>query len=186
MPLQIETRRLIIRDLEKSDIGRLLEFYTEPVARSGILQQHGDQFYNKYELENAVTWATSPYQRQYYELAVLLKSDQTLIGTCSLYGVYPESLETGLGWHYQSPYWGKGFATEAAREQLYIGFELNRVELIYADCFTDNIASIRIMEKLGMTPKWNSGLAERIDGNGRNKPTVRYQIGRKEWLNQTG
>ena len=46
---------------------------------------------------------------------------------------------------------GNGYVTEAARELLHIGFMLNEVSEIYADCFVENRASIRIMEKIGMT-----------------------------------
>jgi [ribosomal protein S5]-alanine N-acetyltransferase len=111
------------------------------------------------------------------------KSDRALIGSCSIANARRESIEAALGWHYGRRYWGNGYATEAARALLYIGFELHRAAEIYADCFADNAASIRIMEKIGMTSRPNLRLFDQIRGwsYGEKRPTVRYTISRNEW-----
>jgi ribosomal-protein-alanine N-acetyltransferase len=183
MAVQIETERLLIRDIQKIDIPMLLKQKIEPIARQGILFEKSDEVYDQNELQAAVAWASYPHQREYYQLFVVLKSDRTFIGTCSLFEVCPDGM-AGIGWHYQSKFAGEGYATEAGRELLNIGFDLNRVSMIYADCFEDNIASIRIMEKLGMSPDWSFGTVKKLNGNGENKPVVRHRILRKEWMTQ--
>lgn len=183
MSFQIETGRLIIRDVREDDIPILVGQFAEPEARNGILFFQTDESYNKNDLANAIAWAKVP-QRQYYKLSVTLKADGALIGSCIISKVVAESFQTSIGWHYGNQYRGKGYATEAARQLLYIGFGLNKVAAIYADCFEDNKASIRIMEKIGMSPVWNFGLFNMIRGwsYGESKPTVRYTISRREWL----
>jgi ribosomal-protein-alanine N-acetyltransferase len=47
-------------------------------------------------------------------------------------------------------YWGKGYATEAGRAVLDWVFDAYVVERVQAHCVTDNIASARVMQKLGM------------------------------------
>jgi [ribosomal protein S5]-alanine N-acetyltransferase len=185
MSLQIETENLIIRDLREEDAADLLEHIVEPASRKHILFQHSERFYSKQIFESAIAWANYPKQREYYELAVLLKTDNSLIGTCSLYGVIPKSIETSIGWHYKSEYQGNGYATEAAQQLLHIGFEINKVELIFADCFADNFASIRILEKIGMKQNRDFPSIDKLNGYGESKPTLRHQIWRKEWLNPT-
>ncbi len=54
-----------------------------------------------------------------------------------LYGVAPE-------------HWGKGIAPEIARSLLRYGFEENKLAEIYAGADPPNIASFRVIEKLGM------------------------------------
>jgi len=134
-------------------------------------------------LENAIAWAKHP-QREHYKLSVTLKTDRTLIGSCTITYVKPESFETPIGWHYGNKYRGNGYATEAARQLLYIGFELNKVNEIRADCFSDNKASIIIMEKIGMSPYWDSSLFNMIRGwsYGESRSTVRHIISRHQWL----
>lgn len=48
-------------------------------------------------------------------------------------------------------YWGKGIATEAAQAVLAFGFEILHLHRIEAGVATENVASIRVLEKLGMT-----------------------------------
>jgi ribosomal-protein-alanine N-acetyltransferase len=47
-------------------------------------------------------------------------------------------------------YWGAGIATEASRAMLSFGFESLGLHRIVAECFVEQIASVRIFEKLGM------------------------------------
>lgn len=183
MTLHIETERLEIRDFQNKDMTMLLKQKIEPVARPHILFQKSDDVYSRSEIQAAILWANYPKQREYYQLFVTLKSDNSFIGTCSLFEVFPESI-AGMGWHYQSRFAGRGYATEAAEELLYLGFEINRVALIYADCFEDNSASIRIMQKLGMSPDWSLETIKKLNGRGESKPVVRHRILRKEWMTQ--
>ena len=186
MTFHIETERLILRDVQEEDIPILLAQSAEPESRKNILSRQLDETYNKQVLANAMAWAKVP-QRAYYKLSVVVKTNQTLIGTCSITGVIPEAVKTCIGWHYGHQYRGNGYATEAARELLYIGFGLNKVSEIYADCFAGNPASIRVIEKIGMRPSWNFGLFNILRGwsYGEHIPTVRHTISRNQWLVKT-
>lgn len=183
MSFQRETERLIVRDVREDDIPIIIEQFAEPEARKNILSFQQDENYNKKNLAYAIAWAKHP-QREHYKLSVTLKRNETLIGTCTINNVKPKCYETAIGWHYGHRYRGNGYATEAARELLRIGFELNNVSEIYADCFVGNQASIRIMEKIGMSSRLNFELFNVIRGwsYGEHKPTVRYVISKRQWL----
>ena len=56
-----------------------------------------------------------------------------------------------LGYWIGVPYWGRGYATEAARAVMSHGFEDLGLNRIYAGYFARNNASGNIMRKLGMT-----------------------------------
>ncbi len=62
----------------------------------------------------------------------------------------PELNETEVGFVLGRDYWGKGYATEAARKSLQFGFERVRLQQIIALVHPDNIASRRVIEKCGM------------------------------------
>ncbi|NJM53512.1 MAG: GNAT family N-acetyltransferase [Blastocatellia bacterium] len=185
MPLILETERLIIRDIELQDFPFLLKRKISRKDRPNILYQKSDTIHDEEELKSCFQWAYYRYQREYYQLVVFQKSNLTFIGTCGIWDVSPDNTAM-IGWHFENKYSGNGYATESAQEPLYIGFELNRVAAISADCFEENLASIRIMEKLGMSPDWSIGSAKKLNGNGDNKPIVRHRILRKEWLNLHG
>jgi RimJ/RimL family protein N-acetyltransferase len=55
-----------------------------------------------------------------------------------------------IGWALDPAYQGRGLAFEAARRLLALCFEDLRVHRVTAICFADNVASWRMMEKLGM------------------------------------
>jgi RimJ/RimL family protein N-acetyltransferase len=55
-----------------------------------------------------------------------------------------------IGYWIGKPYWGRGYATEAAREVMRFGFEKLGLNKIYAGYFTRNPASGSVLRKLGM------------------------------------
>lgn len=175
------TKRLILRDIQKGDIPTLLKRKIEPSARPNILFQKSEFVHDKTELKFHNAWSKVSQKRLFYQLIVNLKSDDSIIGTCGLWDTATDGTAS-IGWHYESKYARNGYATEVAQELLYIGFEINNCAAIYAESFTDNLASIRIMEKLGMSPDWSVGEFKRLNGNGVEKTGIRYKIFRKEWL----
>jgi [ribosomal protein S5]-alanine N-acetyltransferase len=99
-------------------------------------------------------------------------ADGPVIGQCGLRYI-DEVEETELLYAYSKPSWGKGLATEAARATLTFGFEQTPLKRIVAYAVPANIASTRIMQKLGMTYEaaellWDLGL-------------VRYAISATDW-----
>jgi RimJ/RimL family protein N-acetyltransferase len=55
-----------------------------------------------------------------------------------------------IGYVFDPQYAGQGFATEATREELRICFEDLGVRRVIAQLFADNVASWRLLERLGM------------------------------------
>lgn len=88
--------------------------------------------------------------REIYDLAVKLVSEDRLIGRCGL-GLTDPDLGEGMLWFTMHPaYWRRGYATEAAHGLVDFGFRELRLHRIWADCDPANVASIRVLEKLGM------------------------------------
>ena len=61
-----------------------------------------------------------------------------------------ERVQAELGWCLDPRYGGQGYATEAAAELLRICFEDLGLRRVTAHCLADNVASWRLMERLGM------------------------------------
>ena len=87
----------------------------------------------------------------FYEFALLYGNRH--IGSVS---VYFENGVGELGWIVNRKYWGKGFATEAAKGLVEYFSKRGRRRFI-AHCDTENTASFKVMEKLGMTRTGRSG-----------------------------
>ncbi len=63
---------------------------------------------------------------------------------------YNEEQMVDLGFRFFKVYWGKGFATEAAKSCLDYGFSQLKLQTIVGRALIENIASIKVLEKIGM------------------------------------
>ena len=82
-------------------------------------------------------------------LALVLRADNRLIGHMVFHPWFaPRTHE--IGWVLHMGYHGRGYATEAALALLGCGFATLGLHRIIATCQPENVASWRVMEKLGM------------------------------------
>lgn len=81
--------------------------------------------------------------------AMILRDVDELVGTIGLH-MKPDNDSAEIGYWIGVPYWGQGFATEAAAAVLRYGFENFPLNRIYAQHFSRNAASGRVLQKIGM------------------------------------
>jgi RimJ/RimL family protein N-acetyltransferase len=81
--------------------------------------------------------------------ACVRKSDNTIIGLTGLNPYLPRQPE--LEWQFGVPFWGKGYATEIGKSVVTAAFIATDIESIYGMVNPKNKASLRVMEKIGMT-----------------------------------
>ena len=146
----IETQRLILRKLRVEDAEDLFCIYSNPETMKfmgkgsssvdearGHIQKHIGNYYDTYGFG---LWAT------------VLKEQNRLIGRCGLLFQEIEGRkEPELAYLLDFNYWGKGLATEAARSIIKLGFEQYKFNRIIAVVNPQNMASICVAEKVGMT-----------------------------------
>jgi ribosomal-protein-alanine N-acetyltransferase len=82
-------------------------------------------------------------------LAVLLREGLTLCGGIGLVAA-PQHQHAELGYWLGVPYWGKGYATEAARAVVEYGFKELKLHRIFASHVPNNPVSGRVLQKIGM------------------------------------
>ena len=108
------------------------------------------------------------HQMPYEDRAIVLKSDGTLVGAVGFapclapFGRLPSfggtplrTPEVGLFWALFPDHWGKGYATEAARAMASYAFDQLELARIVATTEHDNLRSIAVMRRLGMTIERN-------------------------------
>ncbi len=80
----------------------------------------------------------------------VLKEEQRVIGFCGL--KYLDDLEAvDVGYRLLPEYWGRGLATEACRASVQFGFDVLKLDRIIGLVLADNAASVRVLEKVGMS-----------------------------------
>ena len=143
----IETPRLLLREITISDTSAMLRLHSNPKVQ----QYTGDPIIkSKAAMETAIKERINNYKKYGYgRWATILKEDNSFIGWAGLDYLF-EIDEIDLGYRFLPEYWGQGFATEACTGILGYGFNQLKIKKIIALAFKENLASIRVMEKIGM------------------------------------
>jgi RimJ/RimL family protein N-acetyltransferase len=137
----LETERLILRRWKDSDREPFAEMNADPRVM---------EFF-----PDTLTRAESHFDNRGFGLfATELKAEGKLIGFIGLHVASFQAHFTPcveIGWRIATPYWGKGLATEGSREVIRYAFDRLRLESLVSFTVPQNVASRRLMEKLGMT-----------------------------------
>src|SRR5262249_13928164 len=112
-------------------------------------------------------------------LAVDRVSDGAFIGWCSLNRWNPDYRSASLGYCFDDAASGNGYATEAARALLRWAFDTLDLNRVQAETDTRNVASARVLEKLGFMLEGT--LREDCVVNGEVSDSWVYGLIRREW-----
>jgi RimJ/RimL family protein N-acetyltransferase len=103
--------------------------------------------------------------------------DDALIGICGLRMKPRKAPE--IGYWLGAPYWGRGYATEAARAVIDHAFEDLKLERLESGARVSNPASRRVLEKCGF--QWSSVTLLRIHAIASSAPVDRFRLDRGLW-----
>ena len=112
-----------------------------------------------------------------FELAVERREDGRVTGLVGL--IRRDHRQGEVGWALGADYRGQGYATEAARALIDYGFSSLCLHRIHADTNSDNLASLRVMERLGM--RHEAQLRDAVCSEGKWVDRVIYGILSDEW-----
>jgi len=156
MERRIETERLILRPLQPGDARDVYEFAGDPRVNRFMP-------YALYTgIEQAQRWIASQGEDS-DEFAFQLKSTGKVIGTGSV-GLEKKDGLFHLGYNLNYDYWGRGYATEAARAMIRWAYECKGARDFSASRAVANTASGRVLEKCGFRPD-HSGQYSKFDGS---------------------
>lgn len=144
----LETDRLRLAALTPYDAARAAE-----LAGERAVARNTESIPHPYSEEQAETFLRELSERiDDGEAAVFgidLADEEALIGAVGLHPE-PDHERARLGYWIGRPYWGRGYATEAARAAVNWAFGAFELQRVYAESFRRNRASCRVLEKLGM------------------------------------
>ena len=145
----INTKQLLLRPYIPEDWERVHLYASIPeFSQFDVWGPNSIEDTKKFVAECIAKAAERPIQR--YELAVVLKAQNALIGGCTLKRNVTVDIEAGIGYAINPGYQSNGYATEAALALIQFAFEALALSRVYAECDTRNGASRRVMEKAGM------------------------------------
>lgn len=142
----IQTERLILREISILDAVDMYEYSKDPLV--GPLAGWAPHRSIDESLGVIGMFLDAKKRGEPGVYAIVLKSANKMIGTIELYNHVP-SYKAELGYSIASKYWGQGYATEAAKAVVDVGFKILKLKRIEASTYVDNYQSQRVCEKVG-------------------------------------
>ena len=139
----IKTKRLVLRKPKQSDTQELFDYTSDPAVTKYLLwktHQHESET-ESYLLDIIYKWEFSDITRYIIELNSL---------PVGMVACRFESHKVKIGYVLTAKYWNYGYMSEAVLaviEELYL---LSDIKRIWATCHVDNIASYKLLNKIGM------------------------------------
>jgi RimJ/RimL family protein N-acetyltransferase len=143
----IEAARVRLRHLEESDTDSLFEIFSNAEAMRFWSWQ---PFKERAEAEKLLAEIHDDFrQKSLFQWGIALKTDDTVIGTTTLFRLDDKSRRAEIGYILNSRFWGSGYANEALTALLDYAFEQMKLHRIEADIEPRNAGSIKTVERLG-------------------------------------
>lgn len=178
---ELETERLYLRQWTEADKApfaklnadeRVMEFFPRPLSRS-----ESDAMVAR--IQQAIV------QRGWGWWAVEVKGKHCFIGFVGLSvpsADLPFNPCVETGWRLDYPYWGQGYATEAARAALSFGFETLELDEIVSFATLGNTRSQAVMQKLGMRRAPSIFLHPSVPEGSELAEHCLYKLSQADWL----
>ena len=176
----LRTARLALRPYVPADLDALYDIQSRPEVTRYLLYGSRDRDQVREILEQRLR-ADGP-ERAAVDLAVVLLDSGTLIGDVVLFLRNPEHRQGEIGYVFHPDHGGRGYATEAARVLLRLGFEDYGLHRIVGRIDARNAASARVLERLGMRREAHFVENEIVKGEWTDE--VVYAMLEDEWRSQ--
>ncbi|MEO6395167.1 MAG: GNAT family protein [Devosia sp.] len=175
----LETERLRLRPFNRGDVDAVYAYR----CRADVAQYLFDRPMSHEECAEAIRGRTGQIafvaEGDKILLAAERKSDGHVVGEASLIWRHIADRQAEIGYVFHPDVQGQGLATEAAHALLDFGFGSAELHRIYARCDARNIASFKVMEKLGM--RREAHFREHVHTKGRWDEELIYAMLEDEW-----
>ena len=147
--MRLTTERLIIRDYTFEDADAVYTYQSDEMVVEDLPWAPFDRQTATRFVQKAMHQAAE-VPRVKFDLAMCVNGNENLIGGCGIFVTSIVNREGSICYWLGRPYWGKGYATEAAKALLNYAFTELGLHRITATCSPGNLRSKRVLGKLGM------------------------------------
>ena len=144
----LPTSRLVLRALRQNDLDDLYAYASDPEIDHYTPWTHYkslaeaqidlDSFISEYDRHGLGAWGIEH------------RAERRLIGIINISPPHPRNRRTEMGFTIARTHWGQGYAAEAATAVIRFGLEKMQLLRIEAVCLPENLASARVLLKIGM------------------------------------
>ncbi|MBD2725882.1 GNAT family N-acetyltransferase [Nostoc sp. FACHB-892] len=143
---ELKTERLLLRETTLQDAEAIFAIFSDPA----VTQFHDLDTFTSIEEAIAVVGRRAKRfeQGEGIRWGIARKQDNVLIGSCG-FTWNPQENSAEVGYELASTFWRQGIITESVDTILQFGFKKMGLRFVVAQVMLDNIASKKLLEKLG-------------------------------------
>ena len=157
--MKLESKRLILRNVSWDDISDIHRLNSFPEVDEYNTLGIPKNIEETKEVIRPMLDDQKSKKRKLYFWKITVKSSEEFIGVAGI-NLSLDKFKLGEIYYKILPcFWGKGYATEVAKSLIRAGFDDFKLHKVEAGVATGNIASIKVLEKCGMT---REGLRRKI------------------------
>ena len=146
----LTTARMTLRPYEAGDLAALHDLFGREDVCRYLPWGPMDLDQARAKLEQRVRQTRIEADGDPLLLAAVEEATGRMVGEFMLRLTSARSRQGEIGWSFHPDVQGRGLATEGAREMLRLGFDELGLHRIVAECDPRNVASLRVMARLGM------------------------------------
>jgi RimJ/RimL family protein N-acetyltransferase len=175
-PVELHGQQVILREFTGADLADSMRIVGDDEVTSWLSFDSRSEDEARVMLDGVLARARQEPRTEYY-LAVALPADRGVIGftRLGLAGVRAAKLGVAI----RRSAWGHGYATDASRALITFGFGALGLHRISAAAGPDNIASIAVLERLGMA--YEGRIRDHVFTNGAWRDSLLYSLLTSEW-----
>jgi Acetyltransferases, including N-acetylases of ribosomal proteins len=176
----LNTSRLTIRQITEADDSGLLEVLSDEVTCKYLTHNTVNDLITIRKLINGMQRFFEEKQRIRWGIAG--NENNNLIGHCGFFEIDKANCCAEISYCLKSSFYGNGIMIEALNEMLKFGFYCYGLNRIVANVISDNIGSIRVLQKLGFV---NEGLLpEGLHKNGQSYDLIMFSILKSDFISR--
>lgn len=175
--MELNTSRLRLREFEEDDGPAVHAYGSDREVVRYMLFGPSTEEQSREFIRQAREQALE-VPRRFYELAVVLKTEDRLIGGCTL-ALHADPRQASFSYLLHRQYWGHGYASEAMQALFTYGFRELGLHRISDTVDPANRASVRVLEKLGLRCEGHQRESQWIKGQWRD--CLVYAVLDHEW-----
>ena len=175
----IETERLVLRPFSEDDLGVVYAMHSDAAVVRFLYNEPRSLDESRTLLRRKIADSSLDAEGAWLSAAVVLRETGELVGDLALCWASEQHRTGELGFVFAPAHQGRGYATEASRALLDFAFETMGLHRVVGRAEARNLASARVLEKLGM--RLEARLIENEWVKGEWQSEVVYAILDREW-----
>lgn len=175
----IRTARLDLRPVTQDDFAAIYAYQRLPEVCRYLYWGPFDEDESRASIATKSARTTLRESGDILQLAVVVRETGTLVGDVTFVWTSREHRQGGIGYVFNPEHSGRGYATEASRALLRLGFEELGLHRVQAELDGRNTASAKLLERLGMRREGHLRENEFLDGTWTDE--VVYAMLAREW-----